>query len=136
MSYKKCILIRNSYDCSSNEQERMEFKGKQVKCNLLSQEYSYAFKVEESLMRMDITKNGEVVEIKQIFSSASSSMKLELNKKHIYTMTISTGHSLEFIVEASEIFFSKDIIRFKYRLLDKNKEDLISLNEISISEEK
>ena len=132
MSYQKCVLIREGYDCLLNEQEKMAFNGKLIKSNYLTNEYSFAFKVEEHLMRMEITYQNGVVSIKQDFSSASSLMKMELKKRHVYSMTIQSGHSVKFYIDTIDIVFAKDLIKLKYKLVDMVKGDTISINEIRI----
>ena len=132
MSYQKYVLIREGYDCLLNEQERMAFNGKLIKANYLTNEYSFAFKVEDHLMRMELTYQNGLISIKQDFSSASSLMKMELGKRHIYSMTIQSGHTVEFYIDTMDIVFTKDLIKLKYKLIDKFKEDTISINEIRI----
>ena len=135
MSYKNCILKRESYDCSTNEKDSTIFVGKLVKEDIELKELSYAFKIEDSLMRMFVKQDGNKVIINQEFQSGSSSMILELNKKHIYTMKLQTGHTLNFLILANLINFGNGNISFKYQLIDKLKDEVISLNEITIKEE-
>lgn len=135
MSYKNCILKRESYDCSSNEKDSILYVGKLIKQDSKLQELSYAFKIEDSLMRMNIKKEDNKVIVNQEFQSGSSSMILELNKKHVYTMKLQTGHTLNFLILANEIKFENGNISFKYQLIDKIKDEVISFNEITIKEE-
>ena len=132
MSYQKRVFFRESYDCQSGDKDSGSFQGKLIKANYVSQEYSFAFKVEDSLMRMQISYKNDCVEIVEEFSSAKSKMKLELNKQHDYAIELSNGYSLNFLLEATEIVFDKDVIKLKYKLIDKVKKDTISLHEIRI----
>ena len=135
MSYKNCIFKRESYDCYTHEKDSVIYNGKLVKEDVDSNELSYAFKVEDALMRMLIKKDGDKFIINQEFQSGSSSMTIQLNKKHLYTMKLQTGHTLNFLILANDVKFSKGNISFKYQLIDKLKDEIISLNEIIIKEE-
>ena len=134
MSYKNCVLIRNSYDCSLSEQDKTIFKGKLTKANYLLNEYSYTFKVEDNLMKMNLKYQNGCIEIIQEFVSGTSYMRLEMNKTHTYSLKLKSGHSLEFDIKTTQLDFKPNDINVKYSLIDKNKGDIISLNEINIKE--
>ena len=57
---------------------------------------------------------------------------MELEKRHVYSMTIQSGHSVKFYIDTIDIVFAKDLIKLKYKLVDMVKGDTISINEIRI----
>lgn len=131
MLSRNCILIRDSFDCSTNEKDRMSFVGKLLE----KKEYSkfvFAFKVEEQIMRMDIIFNENVCEIYQKYPDSSMEMILNLKSDGYYRLKLSNGYSLSFITKTSFIKYDEFNIELKYNLFDGNTNQIISVNEIKI----
>lgn len=123
-------LIRESFDCDTYEKERMVYVGK-----LLSFEnnlYKFSFKVDESIMRLEMKFDHDKCFIKQFYPSSKCEFTLSLNKKEKYFLELNNSYKLFFITEASLIKHDDLQIKLKYNLFDENSKRVISFNEITI----
>lgn len=125
-------LIRESFDCSTLEKERMVFIGKLLAYDKKLNQYKFAFKVENQVLRMDMTFNKNSCKIMENYPDSSCDFTLTLEKKEKYSLTLHSGYHLFFITEASLIKFDELEIILKYNLYDESSKKVISFNEIKV----
>ena len=128
---RNCILIRDSFDCSTNEKDRLTFVGKLLEKKDDSK-FVFAFKVEEQIMRMEIIFNENLCEIHQKYPDSSAKIVLNLINDGYYRLELANGYSLTFITKTSFIKYDDFNIELKYNLFDGNSNQIISVNEIKI----
>lgn len=126
------VLVSDFFDCSSYERTRTSFRGKLLSYDAKLNKYKFAFKVEDSLMRLELTFIDGKCEIFQSYPDSFSEFTLSMNKKEDYCLTLQNTHKLFFVTEATLIKYDELQINLKYNLYDKNTNEVISFNEISI----
>ena len=117
----KTTLIRETIYFDTNQKEKVEYAGK-----LISKEvnkFSYAFKVDNEIMRLEMEFKDGMCFIKQSYPSTFIEFCLNPNQKEKYCLNLSSNHKLFFITEASLIKFDE---------LEESSNEIISSNEIRI----
>lgn len=132
MLKRNCILVRESFDCSTNENDKMTFTGKIVETPKGCSKFNFVFKVEEQVMRMEIIFKKDSCQIMQKYPDSTSEIVLNLHSEGYYRLELSNGYSLSFITKTSFIKYDDFKIELKYNLLDGNSNKIISVNEIKI----
>lgn len=133
MKQENRILIRESFDCSTYEKDRQLYRGKLLSYDVLENKYSYAFKIDELLLRMNLVVNQMKVTIIQNYPDAEAKFVLEEGKRNIYEICLNTGHKLCFMTETEKLEINPKCFEFKFRLLDEKGKDVISFNEIKLT---
>ncbi len=126
----KTTLIRETIYFDTNQKEKEEYAGK-----LISKEvnkFSYAFKVDNEIMRLEMEFKDGMCFIKQSYPSTFIEFCLNLNQKEKYCLNLSSNHKLFFITETSLIKFDELEIKLKYNLYEESSNEIISSNEIRI----
>lgn len=125
-------LVRESIDIETFEKERMVFNGKLIDYNEKNKTFKFAFKVEKSIMRIEMTFFKDSCKIIQNYPDSTTEFTLKVNNKEDYCLILNNSYKLFFLTEASLIKYDEKQIKLKYNLYDKNTKQVISMNEISI----
>lgn len=125
-------LISESIDVDTLEKNRMVFVGKLLEFEKNTNLYKFAFKVEKVIMRLEMKFSYDKCEIKQFYPDSVAEFSLINNDKGDYCLKLNNTHTLCFITETSLIKCDEKEIKLKYNLYDKNTNQIISMNEISI----
>lgn len=125
-------LISENFDLKTQERNRQVYIGKLLSISDDLLEHSYAFKIEDYILRMNIKFSKSKCEVIQNFPDSKSKITLTINQKELYEMTLNNGYVLNFVTEANLIQNDLNGVKLKYYLFDKNTKEVISLNEITI----
>lgn len=126
------VLISDFFDCSTYERTRTSFRGKLLSFDQKLNTFKFAFKVDDSLMRLELTFKDGKCQVYQSYPDSFSEFVLALNEKETYCLTLQSSYKLFFVTEATLINYDDLQINLKYNLYDKNTNEVISFNEISI----
>ena len=125
-------LVRESLDLETYQKDRMVFVGKLTDYNQETKTYKFAFKFEKVIMRLEMTFKNDKCKIVQIYPDSVTEFTLKMNSKEDYCLILNNSYKLFFVTEASLIKYDEKEIKLKYNLYDKNTNQAISINEISI----
>lgn len=127
----KKVLINEIYDLNTNERTRNLYQGYRLN---QGDDHQYVFKVEDGLVRMNLSGDESKIIIKQSYSDSEVEIILPNKDYGEYHLSLKNGYSLTMKLHSESLVKTENNIELKFYLLDE-KETPVSFHKVIIISE-
>ncbi len=127
----KKVLINEIYDLNTNERTRNLYQGYRLN---QGEDHQYVFKVEDGLVRMNLSGDESKIIIKQSYSDSEVEIILPNKDYGEYHLSLKNGYSLTMKLHSELLVKTENNIELKFYLLDE-KETPVSFHKVIIISE-